>query len=177
VTSRPVGRATAGILFLVIVFTFGFGFLGYHLWKILALSSLTAQYKEVKPYQAAVRLVGEASLPSNSIRTERLEFCSYAPIRLCVRILVENSVARNPESLEKLRQVAKNACAVFDEASASSIASIADERRISPEMLRTSLRNASNCALTNTSLYTESMEFPIQQRDEYMVLTLIETRR
>lgn len=133
----------------------------------------TNHYKRYRPFSFAIQheLGGDAA---DSIKNEYLQFCSYLPIRQCVKLVIDANQFGKTE-LDKIDKVAANVCGSVADAGGAEIEDYA--RRLgwaeySALSFRNGLFSYARCS-GGQSAYRADSVYPAYRDDGFLVVTLM----
>lgn len=130
----------------------------------------TNHYKQIRSISAAVELeLGEVRAAS-LIKSERLAFCSYVPIRMCAKVYIDAGHTKSDE-VQLLKAIAASACTRIATSSSEQLRPVAVRRHLPPDTARKSLLGNDICMSKQGHVVKELFVEP-EREGSYIVLTV-----
>jgi hypothetical protein len=143
---------------------------------ILFAAPATNHFKHFRPISAAIELELGAERTVTLIQAERLDFCSYVPVRMCVILIVDVRQLKAGE-LEKILAVAQTACSRLRAAPNESLAPLGKSRTLKPMRVKDALVAPPLCSRDGTEAYQEFQLTMRPATDDYLELVLRDSKQ
>ena len=142
-------------------------------WPIAIMAPSTNHYKMVDPFSTAIELELGKAKTAALVNGERLGYCSYIPVRMCVKLFL-NQAQMGAGDLDRVRQIARDICGVLQRANPVAVQELKFASYRQPIDFRQTLKSFAHCLDTGRSMHAESSDFPLEVSNGFLILTLVE---